>query len=71
MKRITDFNTLVIGKRYQVYCGVWQGKLLYCGFENHGKRIYHRFTYADNVAGWKNSFNLYSTKSNFKVFDLD
>ena len=69
-KRIYDYTTLVVGKRYIVFCGVWQGALIYCGTVNRFARIEYLFTYGKTVEDWHKSFNICACKSKIKVFEI-
>lgn len=69
LSRIRDFNSLIIGKHYYVSCGIWSGKMIYCGHV-HNKRQY-TFTFGDTVESWKNNFNICACKSNLEVYSYD
>lgn len=64
-----DVSQLVVGRRYYVECGTICCRVAFVCSENSKSRTYYRFTYADRVENWRNSFGLRATKSNLKIYE--
>jgi len=70
MERIYDLSKLVVGQKYFVKCGIWQGNVLYCGQALNGRRLKYLFTFGPTVESWKDNMNLFSVKTNLKVYRI-
>ena len=71
--RISDFNSLVVGKRYivEVKDSCWgKSNVLYCGRPFKNKRELC-FTYGDTVESWRTNWNISACKSNLKVWEVN
>lgn len=67
MKRIYDFESLVIGEKYFVKSGIWSGNVTYCGQVAEPNK--YVFCFGDDAESWRTRFNITACKSNLKVYN--
>lgn len=66
-KRI-DVKDLVVGQEYYIICGIWRVKAIYTHSDyTFTGRTYYNFTIG-TLDNFENQFNIYSTKSNLRIY---